>query len=58
MELIKYAESYLQKVGTELEKQLLCEQYEEVNGKWVIVIRPMCDDDIVFAYMQYINNNL
>ena len=51
--MLKSAKEYLKNYGTELEKQLLCEQYEEINGAWIITTRPMKNDDIIFAYMQY-----
>lgn len=51
--MLNLAKNYLKNYGTELEKQFLCEQFEEVNGSWIVTTRSMKDDDIIFAYMQY-----
>lgn len=52
--MLNSAKNYLKNYGTELEKQFLCEQYEEINGNWITTTREMNNDDIIFAYMQYI----
>ena len=55
-QLLKDAIEYLQKVGTELEQNLLVEQYEKIGNKWVITERPMDNDDIISTYMHYMGN--
>ena len=54
--MLNMAKNYLKNYGTDLEKLFLCEQYEEVNGSWRITTRTMNEEDIIFAYMQYMNN--